>query len=248
MRYQTELRVSRPYPDRVLHAFLTDHRQELIRRCIAKASKRDRARVLPLRALTEPNHGVPLFLQQLVDALLVEEASPAGKGSGTSGSSDASLAEGSRTAALHGKALLDEGYTVEQVVHDYGDVCQSITELASELKTNVAISEFHTLNRMLDNAIADAVSSYSRHRDRDSVESAEDLHTRMGTFADELRLHVNAALKGMSALKVANIGVNGATGSFVNGSLLTLRDLIDKSLPEIRLYTGMTAPAKVERR
>ena len=203
--------------------------------------------MLPLHALTEPNLGVPLFLQQLVEALLVEEASPAGKGSGTSGSSIASLAEGSRTAALHGKALLDEGYTVEQVVHDYGDVCQSITELAAELQTNITISEFHTLNRMLDNAIADAVSSYAKHRDRNSLQSAEDLHARMGTFADELRAHVNAALKGMNALKVANIGVNGATGTFVNSSLVTLRDLIDKSLPQIRLQTGMTVPAELER-
>lgn len=165
------------------------------------------------------------------------------------GSSKASLAEGQRTAALHGKALLSEGYTVDQVVHGYGDVCQSITELAGELKAKVTVAEFHTLNRMLDNAIADAVSSYALHRDRDSATDAEDLHNRMGTLADELRQHINAALKGMEALSVGNIGVNGATGALVNGSLVALRDLIDKSLPEIRLATGMTAPAtKLERR
>lgn len=113
----------------------------------------------------------------------------------------------------------------------------------------MTVAEFHTLNRMLDNAIADAVSSYALHRDRDSATDAEDLHNRMGTLADELRQHINAALKGMEALSVGNIGVNGATGALVNGSLVALRDLIDKSLPEIRLATGMTAPAtKLERR
>lgn len=234
----------------MLHEFLTRHRQELIKRCIGKAAKRDKARVVPLNVSSTPAHGVPLFLQQLVDALRIEEAPPLGKGSGTSGSSDASLAEGARTAALHGKALLDEGYTVDQVVHGYGDVCQSITELAGELKTNVTIAEFHTLNRMLDNAIADAVTSYARHRDSDNADGAENLHERMGSLADELREHVTVALKAMEALKVGNIGVNGATGTLVNSSLVSLRDLIDKSLPEIRLATGMTAPppAKLERR
>ena len=234
----------------MLHDFLTNHRQELIRRCIGKAAKRDKARVVPLNVLSEPDHGVPLFLEQLVDVLRIEEASPVGRrGSGTSGSSEASLTEGSRTAALHGKALLNEGYTVDQVVHGYGDVCQSITELAGELKTNVTVAEFHTLNRMLDNAIADAVSSYARHRDGAGAEGAEDLHERMGTLADELRVHINVALKAMEALQVGNVGVNGATGGLVNESLVALRDLIDKSLPEIRLATGMAVPAtKLERR
>jgi hypothetical protein len=198
--------------------------------------------------MRDPDHGVPLFLQQLVDTLRVEEIIPARRGAGTSGSSETSLAEGTRTAALHGRALLDEGYTVDQVVHGYGDVCQSITELAGELNATVTVAEFHTLNRMLDNAIADAVSSYARHRDTDSADGAEHLHKQIGTLADELRTHINVALKAMEALRVGNVGVNGATGGLVNESLVALRDLIDKSLPEIRLATGMAAPSTKQKR
>jgi hypothetical protein len=33
---------------------------------------------------------------------------------------------------LHGRALLDLGFNVSQVVHDYGDLCQAITDLAYE--------------------------------------------------------------------------------------------------------------------
>jgi hypothetical protein len=40
------------------------------------------------------------------------------------------------------------GYTIDQVVHDYGDVCQAVTELASEQNTFIAVDEFHTLNRL----------------------------------------------------------------------------------------------------
>jgi hypothetical protein len=34
------------------------------------------------------------------------------------------------SAVLHGHDLLLRGFTVAQVVRDYGDVCQSITDLA----------------------------------------------------------------------------------------------------------------------
>ena len=49
------------------------------------------------------------------------------------------------------------GYTADQVVHDYGDLCQAITDLAFERDAPFAVDEFRTLNRCLDNAIADAV-------------------------------------------------------------------------------------------
>lgn len=146
---------------------------------------------------------------------------------------------------MHGKELLEEGYTVEQVVHDYGDICQAITELAQERNAPVTVVEFHTFNRLLDDAIADAVSSYGHHRDASMrAQGNEDLHERMGTLADEQRELLETALKALDALKVGNIGLMGATGALLEDSLKKLRDLIDRSLPEIRLSTGMTKPPK----
>jgi hydroxymethylpyrimidine pyrophosphatase-like HAD family hydrolase len=66
----------------------------------------------------------------------------------------------------------------------------------------------------------------------------------MGTLADEQRQLLDTALKALDALKVGNIGLMGATGTLLEDTLLKLRDLIDKSLPEIRLSTGMTTPPK----
>ena len=63
----------------------------------------------------EIDHGVPLFLDQLVDALRLRLKSNTTIG---------------RSAVQHGQALLLQGPTVSQVVHEYGDVCQAITELA----------------------------------------------------------------------------------------------------------------------
>jgi hypothetical protein len=51
------------------------------------------------------------------------------------------------TAAHHGSELLLRGFPVDQVVHDYGDLCQAITGLAFEQKAPIQADEFKTLNR-----------------------------------------------------------------------------------------------------
>jgi hypothetical protein len=225
----------------MLHDFLAANRDELIRRCRKRVSERGS----PPATQEELDHGVPLFLGQLVDALRYEAANSAAEpGRNSSPWREATAArESTRIAALHGEALLQDGYSVEEVVHDYGDLCQSVTELAKERNAAITLDEFRTLNRMLDDAIADAVSSYGRHHDQFlSSGRDESLHERMGTLAEAQRELLDTALKALDALKVGNIGVMGATGQVLEDSLRKLRDLVDQSLPEIRLSSGMTAP------
>lgn len=216
----------------MLQEFLSAHREELIRRCKAKVALRDS----PAGAALEPKRGVPLFLDQLGDALRrrQQDGSPPSAGASK---------ESNRTAKLHGKQMQEEGYSIDQVVHDYGDVCQAVTELARERRVPISVDEFQILNRMLDNAIADAVSSYEDNRDRSiTIEEDVDLHQRLGTLADEQRRLLQTALNALDALKVGNIGLMGATGSLLEDSLTALRDLIDKAHPELRLSTGMAKP------
>jgi hypothetical protein len=222
----------------MLHEFLTWNRAELIKRCRAKVSQRPLPSATPL----ELEHGVPLFLDQLIQALRHEQENPAMRNAAMTAAARSTPAflESSRTSALHGKEQLQQGYSVDQVVHGYGDVCQAITELAKERTAEVTIDEFHTFNRVLDKAIADAVTSYVHHRDESiSAQGAADLHERMGALADEQRKLLDTALRALDALKVGNIGLKGATGGVLEESLIELRKLIDKSLPEIRLATGM---------
>jgi len=100
-------------------------------------------------------------------------------------------------------------------------------------------SLFQILNRLLDNAIADAVSSYETHRD---FQGNLDMHQRLGTLAEEQRRHLHTALKAFEALKAGHIGLRAATGSVLEDSLKKLRDVIDRSHPELRLSTGMAKP------
>ena len=220
----------------MLHEFLSSNRDDLIRRCRTKVIER----AAPHATSPEIEHGVPLVLTQLVAALRHEETLPAVTRGENSGRDAAAFAESSRTNSMRGKELLEQGFTVEQVVHGYGDLCQAITELAKERNAPVTADEFHTLNRLLDHAIADAVSSYSEQIASAAVASARDLHLRMGALADQQRNLVETALRAINALKVGNLGVRGATGSVLENCLVQLRGLIDQSLPELRPSTGMT--------
>ena len=117
----------------------------------------------------DPEHefGIPQFLDQLIKTLEVEQTSEPARSREISGPEDGkpAVSEIASTATRHGSELLLQGFTIDQVVHDYGDLCQAITGLAFEQKAPIQADEFQTLNRCLDNGIADAVKEYAHKRD-----------------------------------------------------------------------------------
>jgi hypothetical protein len=223
----------------MLHEFLTANRDELIARCRAKVAHRAPPGV-PKKELA---HGVPVFLEQLTKTLRMEQTSDptsSRKVSGPSGGGKPALSEISESAALHGKELLQHGFTVEEVVHDYGDLCQSITDLAFERSALVEIDEFRTLNRCLDNAIANAVTEFGyQHNFVVTGLQADALNERLGFFAHELRNLLCTATLALSVIKEGNVGLSGATGGVLDRALVGLANLIDRSLAEVRMTAGM---------
>ena len=206
----------------MLYELLTDRRDEIVARTRVKVA----ARSAPRAGHAELEHGVSLFVDQLAETLRCEQTTP------TRGTSE----EIARGAALHGGELRRAGYTISEVVHDYGDVCQSVTELAMESASPVSADEFKTLNRCLDVAIAEAVTEYSRQRERSIAERGTE---RMGFFAHEVGNVLSTAILAFSALKTGAVGVGGSTGALLARSLVRLRDLIDRSLAEVRLEAGV---------
>ena len=201
----------------MLHEFISENRSEIIARCRVKVAARPAPRPTP----AELKYGVPLFLDQLAEILRSQEYSSS---------------EIRDSADLHGDELLRLGFTVGQVVHDYGDICQSITELALEREAPISTAEFRTLNRCLDDAIANAVTEFGRLRDqRISAEGTE----RLGFFAHEIRNHLNAASLSFEVLRKGSVGIGGAIGAVLERSLSGLRDLVDRSLADARLSAGI---------
>ena len=215
----------------MLQDFLGKNREPLIARCRSKVA----ARRAPRATEQELSFGIPLFLDQLVNALRLEQASASSE-AGSSSSADIAKA-----AAQHGSELLRRGFTVGQVVHDYGDLCQAITDVAVEQNATVSAAEFRTLNRCLDDAIADAVTEFGRQHDEfTSDESTRATNERLGFLAHELRNLVGTAILAVSTIKKGSVGLTGATGALLDRSLIGLRDLVDRTLVGVRLTAGIS--------
>ena len=145
-----------------MHTFFASNRAELIARCKAKVAQR------PRRAATEEQltNGVPLLLEQLREIMVAEKNEEAGESLVISGESrgDAQALSERVITAARGKQLLGLGFSLAQVVQDYGDLCQAITDLAVERHAPFSVDHFCILDRCLDSAIADAVAVFSGQR------------------------------------------------------------------------------------
>ncbi len=180
---------------------------------------------MPPPTKAEIDHGVPLFLGQLVNVL--QHANGASH-------------EISRSAVLNGNDLRLQGFTVSQVVHNYGDICQAVTDLAMDLNAPIGTDDFRTLNRCLDEAIAGAVTEFGRGHSQSLLDDeAVRLDVRLGFLAHELRNLMNTALIAFEVLKSGNVGVAGSTGQVLHRSLRGVRSLIGQSLAETRLSHGI---------
>jgi signal transduction histidine kinase len=212
----------------MLHEFIALNREEIIRRCRAKVA----VRTFPTPTPEEIAHGVPVFLDQLTDAL---------RGGGTASGDIA------RTAVRHGHELLLKGFTVSQVVHDYGDVCQAITELAVETSAPIRTDEFRLLNESLDNAIAGAVTEFGRAQNQSTLDGeAARGNERAGFLAHEMRNLLNTAIIAFEVIKTGNVGVGGSMGAVLQRNLRRAGDLIRRSLAEVRLSQGLQYPERFE--
>ena len=179
-----------------LSEFISTHRDELLR-CQDKVAKRS----TPMSTEKE-GRGVPRFLDDLVREL--------------NSGGQSTITERGATATQHGADSFMSGYTVGQVVHDYGNVCQAVTDLAVELSVTLSADDFRVLNRCLDDGIASAVAEYSRQQR--FVTADDGMQQTM-----RLRNLVETAITGFEVLQSGKIGVGGTTGALVYQSLLGLR-------------------------
>jgi hypothetical protein len=197
----------------MLHEFVTMNRDEIIRKCRDKVV----ARSMPPPTDAEINHGVPMFLDELADELR--------KGL----SRDPAIAA---TAKQHGRDLQRQGFTVSQVVHDYGDVCQSITELALDKNVPISTDDFRMLNRCLDDAIANAVTEFVGERQQPPL--SRELSTLGAALTLQLHTLSTTALLAFTVIEEGRVGVSGSTGAVLKRALTQIVTLVDQSNPAVQ--------------
>jgi hypothetical protein len=215
----------------MLHEFLIIHRAELIARCGVKAAKRNDKTLL-----AGSQFGVPQFLTQLVEIFRAEQTPTAIARRATLGARHPSLSivpsDIAGTAAKHGVEMRQQGLSLDAVVHGYGDLCQALTELALEMGAPITVDEFHTFNRCLDDAIADAVTSYSRQGAGPAAAAAP-----QPLPVEELRSLIDVARHSFAAIKAGEVGLSGTTSALHERSLADMDALLKRVFgggPQVR--------------
>jgi signal transduction histidine kinase len=210
-----------PVVSGILREFIAAHRVEILARARARVS----ARNAPAATDAELTRALPSFLEQLGEALRKASSNEA-----------IDHAEIASSASVHGGQRFQQGLTVGQVVHDYGDLCQVITGLAVEQNARVSVGEFRTLNLCLDDAIAGAVTAFSHQRERAIAREGTE---RLGVLAHEMRNVLNAAILSFASIKKGVVAPGGSTSAIHDRSLLRMHTLIDRSLADVRLEAEM---------
>lgn len=223
-----------------VYSFLVDNRDELIARCRSRVASRTGRN----EESVDLARGVPLFLEQVIGTLRAETVESGREGrqgdesfriSGASLGDPLTQSEIGMTASEHGKDLLDLGYSVDDVVHDYGDLCQAITDLAIERDIPCTLDEFRTLNRCLDNAIADAVTAFTQHRERAIAhQTSVDEIQRLGFIVHELRNYLQTATLAFGALESGKLGISGSTAFLVKRSHESMASLLTDAISGVR--------------
>lgn len=197
----------------MLHEFITVHRLAIAARATEMSAERSAGHTVAAMRIA-----FTAFLDQLAVRLR--------------GDSSGDLAA---TAAALGYNMLQEGFSVAQVVQGYGDVCQAVTAFAIESDALITTEEFRALNGCLDRATAEAVAEYERQRDR--LVSGRETE-RLAILAHELRNKLGSALMSFDALQRGAVGIGGSTSAILGRSLSGLRELVDRALLEARLDGG----------
>ena len=210
-----------PYVVVMLREFLAANREKIL----AQARARVALRSAPLATEAELTHGLPVFLDQLGEALRKAKLHEV-----------VDHAEIHNSASQHGDHLFHEGLTVAGVVNSYGDLCQVITGLAVDQHASIGPGDFQTLNLCLDDATAGAVSAYSRQRERAISDEGTE---RLGVLAHELRNALNSAILAFGILKAGVVATGGSTSAMIDRSHMRLQSLIDRSLADVRLDAGL---------
>jgi signal transduction histidine kinase len=113
---------------------------------------------------------------------------------------------------------------------------------ARKLPGPIPADELETLNRCLDEAISRAVTRHARQLEQALADRGTE---RMGYFAHELRNLLQSALLCSEVLRSGTVGVAGSTGELLERNLLAMRDLIERSLADVRLEVALSRRERV---
>ncbi|MHC5747296.1 MAG: sensor histidine kinase [Nostoc sp.] len=214
----------------MLHEFLLAERDEILALCSKKITGLGDS----MSSSDEMERGLPVFYDELIEVLRADADIDESREEHNN-----SIESVHRAAAeRRGKESLKLGYSISQVVHGYGALCQAITQYIQENSSEITSPrEFNRLNFCLDIAIAEAVTEFNRNQ-RENAERDE--VQRLGFLAHELRNALTSAILASQLIITGKVGTNGSTSRILENAHNRMRNIIDRSLVEVRLRNEST--------
>jgi signal transduction histidine kinase len=206
----------------LLHQFMTDHRAEILERCIGKLKQE-----MPERAEEELEQGVATFLDEVLRALQ--------RDSGVLVSSP--LPEASETAARLGEARQRAGHGVTKVPEIFAAISSAVGAIGKDHALSITAEEYQAFNRCLDTGVATSIENYWK---RERADEDARLAERVGFLAHELRNALGSAVMAFKALKNSDAAMQGVSADVLARSLLRMEALVTRALGDVQLEVGIT--------
>jgi signal transduction histidine kinase len=128
---------------------------------------------------------------------------------------DATHARALENARRHGAERKAQGFDLSRLVHDYGLVCETISQTALVYEQALDTREFQMLNRSVDEATASAVEAYSANLLRDEQDTQAEA---VGVLAAEIRNAVGSASMAFEVVRSGHVGLHSKTSRLVERS------------------------------
>jgi hypothetical protein len=190
---------------------ISTHRHELLQRCALTAQT--------LSPGLDASHtrGIGAFLDQLIEALHQKASRP----------------DNRIRCVAHDGDFFSEGATLTDVVRDYENVCQAVSELAVEHGVAIAAADHQTTVRCLDDTVSAALASYAARLRKANRGRAENI----------LPL-VDGVIAAFDVLQGGRISIGGSTGDLVRLSLQCIRTELE-AFPDHGASPSHAEPAMV---
>jgi signal transduction histidine kinase len=201
-----------------LHAVLASRRDEVMQRWLEEVRGTLHPVSMPRVELVDH---LPAFLEQVTAALR----------------RPANAADGLDAAEDHGVQRLALGFSLDQVVREYGAMRTAILAVAADAGAEIVPSDQEVVFTCVINGIAGAVSEYSRQRDAEMQRQATE---HFAFIAHELRNPLSSAALALTALQEQRkLDPMDRAVKILDRGLQLMQDLIDHALRMARIGSGV---------
>lgn len=208
----------------MLHEILATKRDEVMR--CWKASVQGTITPEAMHPMELIDH-LPTFVGEIVSALRDDAGLPA----------PGPLPEASATAAEHGEQRLRLGFSLDQVVREYGALRNAIVATARDSGAQISFRELEVVADATITGIARAVTEYTQQRDAELLRHANE---HFAFIAHEIRNPLSTAMTALAVMKQkGEIPSEGRAVRALERALRSTSELIDQTLKIARVSAGI---------